>query len=68
VRVEQIAFAAIDASFAFDYGEGPRTLDWWRIAIGDWYRSDALRHGVMFDADTVLICEWFRLIMRLPRP
>lgn len=66
VRVEQIAFAAIDAAFAFAYGEGPRTLDWWRTAIGDWYRSDAARHGVKFDADTALICEWFRVVARVP--
>ncbi len=68
VRVEHVAFSAINASFAFAYGEGPRTLEWWRIVIGDWYRSEAERHGVKFDTNTVLICEWFRLIGRFPEP
>lgn len=66
VRVEHIAFSAVDADFASAYGEGARTLDWWRTEIGDWYRRDAERHGVTFDVDTVLICEWFRLVVRLP--
>jgi uncharacterized protein YhfF len=66
VRVEHVAFSAVDASFASAYGAGPRTLEWWRDAIGDWYRSDAARHGRTFDVDTVIICEWFRLIARFP--
>jgi uncharacterized protein YhfF len=63
-RVEQRAFSTIDAAFACAYGEGPRTLDWWRAVMGDWYRADAARHGQTFDAGTIIICEWFRLIKR----
>ena len=62
VRVEQMAFSAVDASFAWAYGEGPRTLDWWRTAMGDWYRAEASLHGLTFTNDTTIICEWFRLI------
>ena len=63
-RVEQMAFSAVDATFARAYGEGPRTLEWWRSVMGDWYRAEAARHGHTFDADTSIICEWFRLIRR----
>ncbi|MFM9849747.1 MAG: ASCH domain-containing protein [Hyphomicrobiaceae bacterium] len=64
-RVENLAFLAVDATFALAYGEGPRTLEWWRSEIGDWYRADAARCGEVFDADTIIVCEWFRLVRRL---
>ncbi len=63
-RVEKRPFFAIDAEFAFLYGEGDRTLAWWRREIGEWYRAEALRRGENFTADTPLICEWFRVIRR----
>ena len=55
-RGENLAFSAVDATFAFAYGEGARTLEWWRSEMGDWYRADAARHGEAFDADTIIIC------------
>jgi uncharacterized protein YhfF len=64
-RVEVKLFSAIDAAFAHDYGEGPRTLSWWQSTMQDWYRADAARHGQPFDVSTPIICERFKLVMRL---
>ena len=61
-RVEQMAFAAVDVAFVYAYGEGSRTLEWWHDVMGGWYRAEAARHGHTFDAATIIICEWFRLI------
>lgn len=61
-RVEVMPFAAVDENFAYAYGEGDRTLAWWRSTIGDWYREAAARHGVSFSIHTPLICEWFKVV------
>jgi uncharacterized protein YhfF len=63
-RVAVTAFGAIDDAFAFHYGEGDRSLDWFRAHIGAWYREEATRYGVEFDDETELICEWFTLHCR----
>ena len=60
-RVELTPLASVEAAFAWSYGEGERTLDWWRRVIGDWYRADAARHGHTVDESTIIICEWLRV-------
>jgi uncharacterized protein YhfF len=65
LRVEIMPFRAIDADFARAYGEGERTLDWFRSVMGAWYRDGALRHGQAFSGDTPIICEWFAVVRRL---
>jgi len=64
-RVEIIWFGLIDENFAWSYGEGQRTLEWWRSEIGAWYRASAARHGVSFSDDTPIICEWISVVKRL---
>lgn len=64
-RVEVIPFRDIDEDFAYAYGEGERTLEWFRLEMGAWYRAEALRHGERFSDDTPLICEWFAVVRRL---
>lgn len=64
-RVRHIAFCAIDDQFAWEYGEGDRTLAWWRSVIGDWYRTRAARAGRPFDDHAELICEWFQVVRGL---
>ena len=64
-RVEIIRFGAVDESFAWSYGEGERTLTWWRSNIGAWYRASAARHGASFSEDTLVICEWITVAKRL---
>lgn len=60
-RIAATAFGEIDDAFAFDYGEGDRSLDWFRAHIGAWYRQNATCYGATFDDDTILICEWFEV-------
>jgi uncharacterized protein YhfF len=64
-RVEIIRFGAVDESFAWSYGEGERTLTWWRSNIGAWYRASAARHGASFSEDTLVICKWITVAKRL---
>ncbi len=65
LRVEIMPFGAVDESFAWSYGEGSRTLAWWRAYIGAWYRASAARHGADFSDDTSIICEWLAVAKRL---
>jgi uncharacterized protein YhfF len=64
-RVEIISFGSVDESLARSYGEGDRTLNWWRSTMGDYYRRDAARHGIAFTDDTALIFEWIVVARRL---
>jgi uncharacterized protein YhfF len=64
-RVEIIPFGSVDENLARSYGEGDRTLIWWRSEIGDYYRRDAARRGIAFSDDTPLIFEWIVVARRL---
>jgi uncharacterized protein YhfF len=63
--VEIIRFGEVDAARASAYGEGERSLDWWRRVIGAWYLADAAAHGVVLDDDTPLIWERIAVLRRL---
>jgi uncharacterized protein YhfF len=67
-RVEVMPFSAVDASFARAYGEGKRTLAWFRVHIGQWYRDAAARHGKHFTEDTLIVCEWFKVVRVISSP
>lgn len=67
-RVEIAPFGSADEAFAAAYGEGERTLAWWRREIGAWYRAEAARAGEAFDDDTPIIKEWFVVVARLRGP
>ena len=53
-------FDEVDRSFAFDEGEGDRTLEYWRRAHSPYFT----RRGA-FSPDMLLWCERFRVIARL---
>ena len=60
VELTRRRFNHVDAAFAFDEGEGDRTLDYWRAA----HRRYFTRRGA-FAPDMELWCERFRLVERL---
>jgi uncharacterized protein YhfF len=64
-RVEIIHFGSLDEEFARAYGEGDRTLDWWRSEMGAWYQASATRHGEELSDETPIICEWIAVARRL---
>jgi uncharacterized protein YhfF len=56
-------FAEVDEQFAFDEGEGNRTLEFWRQAHCTYFG----RRG-QFSEDMLLWCERFRLVERITEP
>jgi len=64
-RVEILPFKDIDEDFAKAYGEGDRTLAWFKLEVGAWYKQSARRAGELFTGDTRIICEWFYVAAKL---
>jgi uncharacterized protein YhfF len=60
VELTKRRFDQVDSAFAFDEGEGDRSLDYWRIAHQRYFS----RQGV-FSPDMELWCERFRIVVRL---
>ena len=61
-RVEIIPFREVDAQFAYDYGEGDRTLEGWRETFWRYYSRACAECGHEMSEDTLLVCEQFRVV------
>lgn len=55
-------FDAVDQQFAYEYGEGKRTLAWWREALWDYYVAECAAHGWQPAPDMPLVCKRFRVV------
>ena len=60
IRVQP--FNSVDSQFAYDYGEGERTLAWWQVAMWEYYGEVCQNLGKQVAQDMPLICERFKLI------
>jgi uncharacterized protein YhfF len=61
-------FRDVDAAFAWDEGEGDRSLDYWRAAhIGCFARMCAPR-GATFTDDLATVCERFEVVWPVADP
>jgi len=65
VGVRLVRFCDVTDEMAKAYGEGQRTLEWWRRVIGDWYRTKATRDGQDFDENTEILWESISVARRL---
>jgi uncharacterized protein YhfF len=65
--VESVRFRDVGEDMARAYGEGERTLAWWRRVIGDWYRDKAARDGQRFTEDDPILWERITVVRRLPQ-
>jgi uncharacterized protein YhfF len=61
-EVRHIPFGDVDAAFAWDEGEGDRTLAWWRAAHRRFFTPICERLGIALDESTPLVCRRFRLL------
>jgi uncharacterized protein YhfF len=61
-HVERRYFNEIDDSFAFEAGEGERTLAWWLTAHRQDFAERAEREGFQIGERAVLILEHFELV------
>jgi uncharacterized protein YhfF len=56
--VEIRRFGDVDEAFAWDEGEGDRTLEWWRRAHLWFFKQQ----GIPIDDDTLMVLEHFELL------
>ncbi|MDQ3006304.1 MAG: ASCH domain-containing protein [Chloroflexota bacterium] len=61
-EIEVRPFNAIDEAFAYDYGEGDRTLAWWRAAMRDYYVGECHSLKREPSESMPLVCMRFRLL------
>lgn len=59
-EVEPATFNEVDAKFAFDDGEGDRSLAYWRKTHEAFFKREGY-----FAPDMLLLCQHFRVIERL---
>jgi uncharacterized protein YhfF len=62
VQVEIKPFDQVDAAFAFDEGEGDRSLDYWREGHWRFFSSACQRIGRTPSQGMPVVCERFRLL------
>ena len=55
-------FCDVDEAFANDYGEGDRTLAWWREHVFAWYASQCRELGIEPTEELPLLCERFEVV------
>jgi uncharacterized protein YhfF len=67
-EVRVLPFERIDAQFAYDYGEGERTLEWWKREMWRYYVDECKEIGRVATADMPLVCERFRVVHWQSRP
>lgn len=60
--VEIVPFEKVDARFAYDEGEGDRSLESWREAHWSYFSRECARHGLKPRADMLVICQRFRVL------
>lgn len=65
--VEVKPLSEADARFAFDEGEGERTLDWWRAAHIEFWQREAEREGFVFSENMDVAFERFSLVWPAPK-
>lgn len=61
-HVERRYFNEIDDEFAFECGEGDRTLAWWLVAYRQEFAERAESQGFQVGERAVLILEYFELV------
>jgi uncharacterized protein YhfF len=61
-EVRLLPFKDIDEQFAYDYGEGDRTLDWWKTALWKTYQRICAGLNKEASPDMLLVCERFKVI------
>ena len=60
--VEVRPYGEVDEAFAYDYGEGDRTLAWWREHLYAWYARECQIIGREPSWDMPLQCERFEVV------
>ncbi len=64
IEVIVMPFNQVEDQFAHDYGEGDRTLEWWRENLWDYYVDECASRGWTADPEMSLLCERFQVVYK----
>lgn len=62
VELRVVPFSEVDAQFAFDEGEGDRSLDYWREVHWDYFSKRCAEIGKSPNLEMPVNCEGFELL------
>jgi len=65
-EIQVVPYERLDARFAFDSGEGDRSLESTRKGYWDYVVSECTRLKRRPTRKTPLVCEWFRVVYKEP--
>jgi len=65
-EIRILPFGEVDEAFAAEYGEGERTLQWWREHLGAYYARECASRGWTFSEEIPLVCKRFRVAFHCP--
>jgi uncharacterized protein YhfF len=66
--VAVVPFECVDADFAFDEGEGDRSLGYWRSVHWDYFSKELAQFGQSASPGMPVVCERFELVFVDRRP
>lgn len=61
-EIRHLPFDEVDAKFAFDEGEGDRSLEYWQAVHRAYFERESDILGVEFNDRSVVCCERFKLL------
>jgi len=61
-EIRHLPFREVDAEFAYDEGEDDQTLESWRRGHRAYFPHEASELGFVFDENSIVCCERFRLL------
>jgi uncharacterized protein YhfF len=61
-EIRHLPFTEVDAQFAFDEGEGNRTLEYWREVHWLYFTKEVAELNLEFNEKSLVACERFKLL------
>lgn len=61
-QVDLCSVKDVDAKFAWDEGEGDRSLSYWKAEHDAYYHRQAKRDGFLYSDDIICVCERFKRV------
>jgi uncharacterized protein YhfF len=65
-RVDAVPFEEVDVAYAYDEGEGDRSLEFWRAAHWPYFVRELAELGIEATWDMPVVCERFEVVYRPP--
>lgn len=61
-EIRHLPFNCVDPKFAYDEGEGNRTLEYWQVSHWRYFTKEAAENDLEFNENSLICCERFKLL------